>query len=182
MLELVLERPLWVGVVGTILTIVAVQWWISSGRREAIQIAIAALVVSLMLVAIGVLVETEQESLRGMLYRTADDLQNNRKPEVASAIYSTPSEQVIAAKQYLNEGSYVFEIASIKKVHSIEFSGPQSTRRALVKMNVFVEGNFNGYAAKIPQYVEVTLYRVKDHWFVFDFTHDDPFAGFKLEP
>lgn len=182
MLEFVLEKPLWVGILGGILTVVAVQWWISSGRREAIQIAIGTLLLTLVLVGAGCLIETEQESLRTMLYQTADDLQNNRKLEVVNAIYSHPTEQVIAAKKYVEEGTYTFDAASIKKLHSIEFSGPQSARRAIVKMNVFVEGRFDGYAAKVPRYVQVTLYRVGDRWLVYDFTHDQPLSGFKIDP
>jgi len=182
MLELILESPWWVGIVGGILTVAAGQWWIGSGRREAIQVAIGTLLVTLILVAIGVLVETEQESLRAMLYQTADDLQNNRASEVAAAIYGTPSSQVIVARDYLDEGLYKFEVASIKKLHALEIAGPQSARRALAKMNVFVEGRFNGHRLKIPQYVEVTLYRVDDRWLVYDFTHDQPFAGFKIAP
>lgn len=182
MLELVLEKPVWVGILGGILTVVAAYWWISSGRREAIQIAVGTLLLTLILVSVGCFIETEQESLREMLYRAADDLQNNRKSDVANAIYSNPTERVVTAKRYLDEGTYTFEAASIKKLHSIEFSGPESARRALVKMNVFVEGRFDGYVAKVPQYVEVTLYRVDNRWLVYDFTHDQPFAGFKLDP
>jgi hypothetical protein len=160
----------------------AAQWWISSSRREAIQIAAGALVLTVLLVAISLRVETEQESLRAMLYETADHLQNNRKSQVAAAIYSTPSAPVVSARDYLNEGLYTFETASIKKIHSIDLSGPKSSRRALVKMNVFVEGTFNGYTVKVPQYVEVTLYRVNHQWLVYDFTHDQPFTGFKIDP
>ncbi len=182
MLELIFEKPWWVGIMGAILTVVAAQWWINSGRREAIQIAIGTLLLTFILIAVGVWVETEQETLRAMLYQTADDLQNNRKDKVASAIYSDPSEQVVAAKKYLNDGVYAFDVATIKKLHSIDISGPKSARRALVKMNVFVEGRFSGYTAKVPQYVEVTLYRDGDRWLVYDFTHDQPFAGFKVDP
>ncbi len=182
MSEFVLEKPLWVGIFGAILTVLAVQWWINSGRSEAIRTAIGTLLLTLVLVGTGCLIETEQESLRTMLYQTANDLQNNRKSDVLNAIYSNPTEQVIAAKKYVDEGTYTFDAASIKKIHSIEVSGPKSARRAIVKMNVYVEGRFDGYAAKVPRYVEVTLYRVGDRWLVYDFTHNQPLAGFKIDP
>jgi hypothetical protein len=182
MIEFVLEKPLWVGILGAILTVVAIQWWIRSGRREAMLLAIGILMLTFAFVSAGNLIETEQESLRTMLYQTADDLKNNRKSEVTTAIYTNPTEQVVAAKRYIEEGTYTFEAASIKKIHSIEFSGPKSARRAIAKMNVFVEGRFDGYGAKVPRYVEVTLYRVGDQWLVYDFTHDEPLSGFKIDP
>ncbi len=182
MVEFVLENPLGVGIVGGILTAVAIQWWFSTGSREAIPIAIAITLFSLVLVGVGFLIETEQELLRKMLFQTANDLQYNRKAELVNAMYRHPSERVIAAKRYIEEGAYTFDAASIKKLHSIEFSGPESARRAIVKMNVYVEGRFEGYLAKVPQYVEVTLYRVGDHWLVYDFTHDQPLSGFKIDP
>jgi hypothetical protein len=182
MVEFVLESSWWVGAVGAILTVAAIQWWISSGRREALQIAIGTLLVTLVLVGVGYLIETEQESLRSMVYQTADHLQNNRNSEVVKAIYNHPTEQVLAAKRYIDEGKHTFDAASIKKLHSIDFSGPSSARRAIVKMNVYVEGRFDGYLVKVPRYVEVTLYRVGDRWLVYDFTHDQPLSGFKVDP
>lgn len=179
MIELVLEKPWLVGVFGGALTLAAFQWWLSTARREAIQTTGVIFIVTVALVTMGVLVETEQESLRAMLYQTADDLKNNRKSEVLSAIYDRPSEEVVEAKKFINEEIYRFEEASIKKLHAIELSGPQFERRALVKMNVFIQGQFGGMTAKIPRYVELTLYRVEDRWFVYHFTHDQPLAGFQ---
>ena len=155
----------------------AAVWWLNSGRREAILVAIGTLVLTLGLVALGVWVETEQESLRAMLYQTADDLQKNRKSQVIAAIYELPTDAVIEAKGLLNQKSYTFEYAAIKKIHSLEISGPPLARRAIVKMNVFVEGTLGGYKAKAPQYVEVTLYRVNDRWLVYDFIRENPMVG-----
>ncbi len=176
-LETVFENPWLVGIVGGLITIAAAVWWLNSGRREGILVAIGVLVLTLGLVALGIRVETEQESLRVMLYQTADDLQNNRKNQIMTTIYELPTDAVIEAKGLLNQKSSTFEYAAIKKIHSIEFSGPPSARRAIVKMNVFVEGTFGGYQAKAPQYVEVTLYRVNDRWLVYDFLRDNPMVG-----
>lgn len=177
MLETVLENPSLVGILGGLITTAGAIWWLNSGRREGILIAISALVLTLGLVALGIRVETEQESLRAMLYQTADDLQNNRKSEIMATIYDLPSDAVIEAKGLLNQKSTTFSHAAIKKIHSLEISGPPSARRATVKMNVFVEATFGGYQAKAPQYVEVTLYRVNDHWLVYDFLRDNPMVG-----
>jgi len=179
MLDMVLEKPWIVGILGGVATVAAAIWWLNSGRREAIVVSILALCLTLGLVGIGVWIETEQEALRSMVYQTANDLQNNRKTEILAAIYESPSDAVTEAKALLNERVYSFEVASIKKIHSIEFSGPASARRAIVKMNVFVEGTFGSHKIKVPQFVEVTLYRVNDRWLVYDFIRDQPFAGFQ---
>lgn len=179
MLEIVLESPWVVGAIGALLTVVAAYLGLRSGRPGGLWAAAAALVLTLLLVAIGVWVETEQESLRAMIHRTASDLQNNRRAEVIAAIYDNPTDEVLEARRLLEQKIYRFDFAAVKKIHEIKISGLKSERRAQVKMNVFVEGQFGSYKLKVPRFVELTLYRVGDRWLVYDFKHDQPFAGFQ---
>ena len=78
MIETILEQPWWVGILGAIVTIGIGVAWLQSGRREIGWGAVGALILTIILVAVGLVVETERESLRRMIYATAEDLENAR--------------------------------------------------------------------------------------------------------
>ncbi len=155
--------------------------WIRSGQTEALYAALAIGVATAILFGVGWSIETENEGLRRMLFKTADDLENNRYEAVLATFYDRPEEAVIAARSMLESKKYLFTAARIKKIHSIEFAGPNEARRAVVRMNVFVEGTFHSYQAAVPRYVELSLFRVGKEWKVVNFTHQDAFEGFKVK-
>jgi hypothetical protein len=179
MLDLILEQPIVVVALGGLVSIALLFGWLQTGQKGPLFTALGVALITAVLATIGFRIETENESLRAMLYKTADDLENNRISEVTAVIYAKPSDDVIQARSMLETKKYVFTAARIKKIHEIDFSGPASERRAVVRMNVFVEGTFFGYTASVPRFVEITLYRVDGRWQVHHFIHDDPFEGFK---
>lgn len=180
-METILEQPWGVAIVGGLMSLVLLIGWIKTGQNEAMYAGLGLAVLTAVLFAVGWSIETENESLRKMLFATADDLENNRYEAVLATIYDRPGDEVITARSMLESKKYLFTAARIKKIHSIVFEGPQETRRAVVRMNVFVEGTFHSYQVAVPRYVELTLYRVGKEWKVFDFTHQDAFEGFKVK-
>ncbi len=179
MIPFILENPIGVAVVGAGAALLALVVWMQTGQSKVLYLLLAAIVVTVILVMIGMKVETEPESIRKMLYQTASDLENNRFPAVIGAIYESPSQAVLNAKSLLETNKYIFSAARVKRIHTIEFSGPATKRRAAVKMNVFVEGRLGAFQGGIPRYVELTLDRVGQNWKVSDFSHADAFEGFK---
>jgi hypothetical protein len=179
MIPFILENPIGVAVIGGAAVLFALVAWLQTGQSKVLYVVLATIAVTAILVTVGVKIETEPESLRKMLYETANDLENNRFPDVIRAMCESPSEAVRNAKTLLETNKYVFSGARVKRIHTIDFSGPAAERRAMVKMNVFVEGRLGGFQGGIPRYVELTLNRVGQKWKVSDFSHADAFEGFK---
>jgi hypothetical protein len=175
----IFEQPLTLvglGVLGVVACVIA---WYQSGRAEAAYAALLLLPVTAGLVAWSYLVETEHESLRHMLFQSARLLENNQLEEAESGIYDRPSEAVLAARDLLRAKACRFEAVRIKKIHTMELSGPDLGRRAEVSMNAFIEANLQGQQIKLPIYIEAVLYRVDGQWKLFDLSYDRPNRGWR---
>jgi hypothetical protein len=175
----ILEQPLTLVCLGVLAVVACLIAWYQSGRVEAAYAALLLLPATAGLVALSYLVETEQESLRQMLFQSAHLLENNRLEEAESGIYDRPSEAVLAARDLLRAKTCRFEAVRIKKIHAMEVSGPALGRRAKVSMNAFVEAQLQGQQVRLPIYIEAILYRVDEQWKLYDLSYDRPTRGWR---
>lgn len=179
MIPFVLENAWGVLGMGLVFVLVAIVYWIQSGSKGGLILAIVGLLATGGLYGLSHAVVTEREALTAMLHETSDLLEQNRFDDVIARIHPRPSESVLQAKSVLNNKTCSFTTANIKAIHSIDFSGPESSRQAIVKMNVFVEATINNFQLAVPRYVELTMIHRDSEWKVQDFVHSEPFAGFK---
>jgi hypothetical protein len=179
LIELILEKPGWVLAAAVAASLIALWSWIQTGQSKLLYLSAGVLAFGGILFAVGSYVETEQEFVRKFVFDTAASLEANQFDRVRASIYDRPSPAVLSAVAMLDSKNVHFDAARVKKIHSLEFSGPESARRAQIKMNVFVEGLIANHQLKVPAYVEVVLYKVDGQWKVQDFRYDHPMEGFK---
>lgn len=177
MIETILESPWVVLAVGLVCSFAFFQVWLQMARTEGLWLSGGTLILSIALVVLGVYTETEKEVTIREVTQMASDLEKNFQDKISAAIYSKPTQEVIAAHELYKRSD--FRQATITRIHSIEITGPTSARKAEIKMNVFIEASLGGMQVRAPRYVELTLYFVDKHWRVYDFKHADAFQGLK---
>jgi len=177
MISLVLESPWIVFFIGIAFSLVCVQAALQLGKKELFWIAGSLAILAGVLCYVGHVVVTEREAIIAMLTKTAVAIETNDPSTVLAAVFPTPATAVLNAKAILP--SVKVKSFTITKIFDIRFSGPESVRRSKVALNVHLAAEFRGLAIDIPQYLEITLYRVKDEWLVYDFINTSPMQGFK---
>ena len=177
MIDLILESPFIVAVIGSVIVLALLWLWLQTGRIALLWTAIATLAIFAGLYILGNTIETDRENLTKMLDATTAELRNNEFEKLKNRIHPAADVPVRNLVQYA-EGFH-FDYAAIKKVHEMSFSGQKPDEKAVVKMNVVVEVTGHGIHQTIPRYVELTLYRVEDQWLIFDVRHEEPTYAFR---
>ena len=180
MIDLILESPFIIAIIGSVIVLVLLWFWLQSGRIALLWTAIATAAIFAGLYFLGNAIETDRENLTKMLDATTAELQNNEFEKLKTRLHPAADIPVRNLEQYA-EGFH-FSHAAIKKIHEMTFTGQKPDEKAVVKMNVVVEVDGHGIHQTIPRYVELTLYRVKDQWLIYDAKHEEPTYAFKNHP
>jgi len=177
MISLVLESPWVVFGIGIAFSLVCIQAALQLGKKELFWIAGALAILSCILCYVGHVVVTEREAVTAMLTKTAAAIETNNYSTVLDAVFPTPATAVLNAQAILP--SVKFKSFTITKIFDIRFSGPESARRSKVALNIYLAAEFRSMELELPQYLEITLYRVNDKWLVYDYINANPMQGFK---
>lgn len=178
MFDSILEHSTFVGIIGAVIALALFWIWFQTGLKAVVYSALAAVAITVALVLLSVSIETPREQMIAWLDSTAAELQANNFSALQAKIHPGTASELRSLESEAEH--YKFSIAQIKRIHDIEFSGKEPDRRAVVKMNVFVEVTTNGGTFKIPRYVELTLYQVDGKWLVYQARHEEPTYGFKI--
>lgn len=179
MIDILLESPWIVASVGLFIVAITIYGWIQTGQKAALYSAGGILIATLLAVLISNWVETRQEKIRKVVHSVADDLGANRFEQIIAAIHPEATETVRRAQAELP--NYKFKSAKVTGIHEINFTDKVEPQRVVVKMNVVVDVETNGFSGRVPRFVEVTFYKFGDQWLVYDYSHTDPMSGFREE-
>jgi|JI9StandDraft_2_1071091.scaffolds.fasta_scaffold12898_3 hypothetical protein len=172
------ESPVYLGICGLLVVIIAGVAWANTANKYALWTAGGAIIVTAILLLVEHNVVTYREEIVNRLNEVADHLQNNRYDEAISAIHPAAENSIQMAKAELP--NYDFREARVTTIHSIDIDGQTKKPRAVAEFNVVVALTVNGQSFdRIPRFIRVTLYRENDKWYVFDYSHSDPFEGFR---
>jgi hypothetical protein len=154
--------------------------WASTGRREPLWGAVAAVGLLPVLWIVERLVVTDREAVEATLHEIAADVKSNNRAAVLAHIYSgAPALRQQAALEMPN---YSFTECKVNKVHRVKVSASDRPPSAEAEFNVYVSGTFT-YAGQtasgdFPRYVALKLRKDTDgKWRVENYTHADPLRG-----
>ncbi|MCU0716469.1 MAG: hypothetical protein MUD03_10120 [Pirellula sp.] len=171
MSEILFESPMVVLGFGAVFTLIAGYTWVQTGSLWARNIALVFFLLTVLLVWLGNIIQTDKERVRSMLSEAASELQNNDFEKVKQRIHPKATDVVRAASDRLQEVR--FSIARISRIHEIEVNDG-SPKTAQVRANVFVDVESQGFQAKTPRWVLLDLEEHDGKWKVVHFEHRNP--------
>jgi hypothetical protein len=169
------EQPWIIGGIGTVLSVITIFGWLQSGNPIAFRSACGLIVATILLTLLNVWVVTDREVVRDWLLETCMQVQDNQfdnKEKVMALIHPDASERVMNYASTLPDIKFV--VARITKIHSIEIEAKRNATRAIVRMNVYVEGESRYANGKAPRWVGMTLSKHAGKWLVTDFDAREP--------
>lgn len=172
MLDFLFESPLTIGLVGGVIAIAAFYAWIQTGLKPIFYASIAVVLITLLLVAIGIFVDTDREVLRRFVYETARELEANESQKVVAKIHPQASNELQEIRLRLPE--IRFNAARIKGIHQIDIKRHRTGVIATITMNVYVEVEYGDRRGKAPRAAKLTLEQTDGRWMIVDFQQDDP--------
>ena len=176
-MDILFESPLLVGGIGIAVLAATIFGFVQTGSKAALYAAIGILLLTVLLVFISLRVETEKEQLTSFIHQTASELENNNHAAILSRIH--PNANTTVGRAAAEMPRYEFTVADVTRIHELEIRSSAQPPTAIVKMNVVVEGTFDGFSGRVPRYVEISLEKVGDRWLVTDYQHDEPTKGFR---
>jgi hypothetical protein len=172
MLDFLFESPLTIGSVGGVLSIAAFYFWIQTGLKPLLYSSIAVVLVTLLLVAVGIFVDTDREALRRFVFETASELEANESQKVVGKIHPQASNELQEIRRLLPE--IRFQAARVKAIHQIDIKRHRTGVNATITMNVYVEVEYGDRRGRAPRAARLTLEQVDGRWMIVDFEQDDP--------
>lgn len=173
-----LEESMYLVAVGLAGAAVCGWFWLQSGRRVLLHLAIGLLIGTVLGVVIEQWVVTEREEVTQTLHALAAAVERNDRAAVLSFIH--PDAAAIRQRASAEMPIYTFDEVKIKQNLRVEF--PEgSPRRAQAMFNVVVVGRGGGLenVRRVPRYVMVEFVEANGQWLVQNYEHDDPRTGFR---
>jgi hypothetical protein len=172
MLELLLERPVTIGLIGSILSVATFYGWVQSGSRPLFRTSIGLAVGTVVLALIGWYIDTDKDILRRFVYETAQELEANQHQKVAAKIHPQATGELQDAKLRLPD--IRFAVARIKSIHDIDVTRHRTGVTATITMNVYVEVAYGDRQGKAPRWVQLTLEQLDGEWRIVTFEQREP--------
>ena len=173
-----LEKPLFIVVMGLLTAAVLGGLWMQTGRRSVFYALMASLVLTGLLLALERAVETDREQIELTLHRIARDVERNDLEAVLRYVHS---EAEWIRRQASDElPRYDFQEVNIKPNLRIRFESDKNPRKAVAEFNaVVVLSERSGFLkdSRIPRFVIVTFLQEGGAWRVANYEHHDPREG-----
>lgn len=184
MLTLLLENPIWIGLTGVLFSCMAIVLWTQLPDRKSQRIAfVSALVLSgltIFLVVLNILVQTERERIEDTLHTVSAALEKNDLPTVYSYIHPNATEGLQRAKGELPQ--YHFNDARVTRIKDIQVNLDTKPNTAVAEFNVVVDVNVGQNKGRAARFVRVYFMQRDGRWLVRDYEHFEPTAGFRSLP
>lgn len=177
MQQFLFENPLWIGVCGLFVALVAGLLWTQSGARAAGLAAVAAAILTVILVVVSVRVETDRETIQRTINEVAEAVQANDLKRVISFIHPNATEGVARAEQELPQ--YTFREARMTRLKSILVNRRSTPATAIAEFHVIVDLEIDGQHARIPRFIKAYFVEDQGRWLVRDYEHFEAGVGFR---
>lgn len=177
MQQLFLESPWTIAVSGLVVVVACVVVWIQTGHRVAVACAALGSLITLLLLAICIQIETDREAIKRTINEVAEAIEQNDHARVFSYIHPGAGEGIARARAELPQ--YEFSDARVTRVKSISVNQETSPPTALAEFNVVVAVRRSGQNVKVARFVKVYFMQENGRWLVRDYEHFEPTAGFR---
>ena len=176
-----LERPVLVGLMGSVIAILACYFWLQTGHKRLLQLSIGALLLTLLGVTIERLVVTDREAVKATLHEIAQLIEQNEFESALSYLHSSAEQTKQRARRQV-EG-YSFKRAEIKHNLEIYVDSSQEPKVAEASFNFVVEVDAAPGTLRQSRgagFLRVTLQQEAGQWRVTDFQDpESPTRGFQ---
>lgn len=177
-MNLLLEQPLAVVILGVVLGLGAGLAWTSTGRKEWLFGLAAIALLTIGGLILEQVIVTDREAIEATLTEIARDVESNNIRALVGHIATGATEVQQEAEREMP--NYRFEECRVTKVHNIDIDSTQEPHSAIVEFNVvatgsFSEGGFELTGQQVYRWVQLHMVREKDgRWKVQSYKHDDP--------
>lgn len=172
MLELLFESPITIGIVGAIATVATLYAWFQNGNPILFRTGLGIFVLTLLLVALSLFVQTDSERVRQFVLQTADELESNQFQKVIAKIHPQASGELQDAKLRLPD--IRFQTARVKSFHSIDINNHRTGKSATVSMNVYLDVAYGGMEGRAPRWVQLSLEESDGKWYIVGYEQREP--------
>jgi hypothetical protein len=162
MFDFVLESPVTILLVGAIVTGVTAYGALQTGNRLAWQGSATLGVLTIVLVALSLWIDTDREEVREFVLETARELEANESDKVIAKIHPQATHELLEARSRL--ASIQFNVAKIKTFHGIDVKSTPTGRTATVRMNAYIEAVYQGNRGSAPRWVQLSLEEQEGLW------------------
>ena len=171
------ESPLWLGICGTFVTILAAVLWMQTGVRSAAVTAAVACLLTIVLVLVSLRVETDREKVIATINQVAAAVQANDLPGVLSYISPNAVQGLKRAEQELPQ--YTFREARMTRLRSVLVNRNSTPPSAVAEFSVIVGVQGHGHQTRVPRFVKAYFVRDGERWLVRDYEHFDASDAFR---
>ena len=177
MREVLFEKPLLIGVMGTIAAVLLGFIWLQTGRKQALYAFVAVLMATVAGILVAVSVVTDREAVENVLHDVARAVQHNDLNAVLEYVH--PKATLIRDQASAELPRYEFQEVKIKQNLEITFDKPDLPTEATAKFNVTVIASQRGeqHVWRVPRYVLVTFRKDGDTWRFFSYEHFEATEG-----
>jgi hypothetical protein len=169
---LLVEQPWIIGTIGTVLSLLTLFGWLQTGNSVALKAGVGLGVATILILMFNIWTVTDAEVLQVWVSDVAAELQGNQVDKVLARIHPEASDRV----------AIKFTSMRVTKIHSIDVKNRGASKSAMIRMNVFAEGNIGGMEGKVPRWISLSLEKVGDKWLVADIEERDPLYEFRNNP
>ena len=173
----VFEQPHYIAILGVATLAVLGFGWMQTGYRALLYGTIGVAVLTVLLLVVERLVQTENEEIEAALEQMAADVQRNDLPDVLRHISAmAPATRAQARAEFPR---YNFSRVKVKRNLTVTIDEQQEPRTAVVSFNVVVTGYDRSFRSSfhVPRFVTVTLVREDGEWRFLDTPTSRPITG-----
>ncbi len=175
----IVEEPLYIAILG-LMTLAFVGFaWMQTGSRTLLHAAIGTAALTLGLLLLEHLVQTDPEQIEATIRHIARDIQQNDHDAVYAHIDPAARETLALAKRELPR--YRFSRATVKRNVEIVLDQRANppTARASFNARVDVREADSGHPWQAAGFVEVVMRKVNDQWMVAECRYEEPTASLR---
>lgn len=169
------EEPVYIAILGIITIAFLVFAWMQTGYRWMMHATLAVVALTIGLLLLENLVETDKEQVEAELHRIARDVETNDLDKILPHVYSGAPETLAEARAEFPR--YTVSDVNIKRNLEIEIIEGESPPKAEVSFSVTVHvrdrrSGGTDYGT-IPRFVRATLRKEAGRWKVAAYRHED---------
>jgi len=171
------EEPLYIVILGAVTLAFVGYAWMQTGYRALMHAAIGVAALTVGLLLLEYLVQTEPEQIEDTIRQIGRDVERNDHETIYSHVYSgAPAVLAEAQREFPR---YRFARVVIKRNMEMTFDRDANPPSADVTFNVRVDlvELSTGIDWRIPRFVRVRMCKEGGRWKVAQYSHNEPQAG-----
>lgn len=174
------EEPLYIAILGIIALAFIGFAWLQTGYRSLLHAAIGTAALTVGLLLLEYMVETEREQIESTIRRIGREVEQNRHDDVYSHVYSGAPETLATAKREFPR--YKFSRVSIKRNFEVAIDQSANPLAATVTFNVRVDVKelSSGIEYHPAVFVRLTMRKEEGEWKVATYAYEDPQTGLRV--